>query len=389
MKSLAKLSAEYLIDTYSQWPLTILRGKGSYVWDDAGKKYLDFYGGHAVALLGHCPPRVVKAIQTQSSKLIFYSNLVITEPQVRLAEKLCKTLSPASYQAYFCNHGAEANETALKIARKVTGKQNIIAFTDSFHGRSTAALSATGIASYHNSHPNLLAYTKFAQLGDIASVEKVLDADTAAVIIEPIQSIGGMQQTSADFYQKLASLCKDKGVLLIFDEVQTGVGRCGSWWFAQQVKVTPDLITTAKGLAGGLPIGAVLVEKATAGKIQTGDIATTFGGGAVVAAAALATLETIAKEKLLQHVKKERVAFDKAIIQLPGVVKTRGAGFLIGIEFEQPIVKELIGKLRAVGILSGNSTNPKVMRIFPPLTASKAEFKFFLDKLKLILNSQK
>ena len=251
---------KYLINTYSQLPLEIVKGKGSFIWDKNGKKYLDFYGGHAVCIIGHCPKKVTKAIVSQSQKLLFYSNIVKTLPQEILAKILAQTLLPEKYQLYFSNSGSEANETAIKIARKHTGKNHIISFEDAFHGRSITNLSVTGIKSYHQFDPNLLNYTSFAKLGDINSVKKAFNKDTATVICEPIQSMGGINMADKKFYKELADFCKQNNLILIFDEIQTGLGRTGKFWFCDILGVKPDIITCAKGLASGLPISATIVK---------------------------------------------------------------------------------------------------------------------------------
>ncbi len=384
MDSLEKIADKYLIKTYAQWPITIVKGKGSWVWDSDDKKYLDFYGGHAVALLGHSPATVVKAINEQAEKLLFYSNIVQIEPAIELAEKLAQTLQPERYQLYFCNHGAEANETALKIARKLTGRKQIVAFENSFHGRSMTALAATGIRSYHTFTPDFLDYTTFVKWGDMEGLKEAVNNNTAAVLAEPIQSIGGVNTADGEFFRSLENLCNRHKTCLIFDEVQTGVGRTGTWWYAEACHVKPDIITTAKGLAGGLPIGAVLVKEEQAKEIKTGDLATTFGGNPVVSAAAVAVMETIIENNLLEHVQRESLRFQERLREIPGVEEVRGAGFLLGIETNAP-AGEVTGKLRSRGVLAGTSLKPNTMRIFPPLNASREEIDYFTETLAGVL----
>jgi acetylornithine/N-succinyldiaminopimelate aminotransferase len=375
---------KYVIQTYSQYPIEIVKGSGSFVWDKEGKKYLDFYGGHAVSIVGHCPKKVVAAIKKQSSKLLFYSNIFHTKPAILLAEKLAKTLAPKKYQVYFTNSGSEANETAIKIARKFSNKKHIIAFKNSFHGRSITSLGVTGIDSYHQFSPNLDAYTSFAKLGDMESVKACLKSDTAAIICEPIQSIGGIQMADKSFYKALEKFCKDNGVLLIFDEVQTGLGRTGAFWFAQKIGVNPDIITCAKGIASGLPIACVLAKKSVSKTIKSGEYATTFGGGPVVCCAALATLDIILEEGFLESVKERSEHLKSGLLKLPNVADVFGAGFLIGVKLSEAN-DDLTKKCLEQGIIIGSSGAKNVFRLLPPITASKKEIDLFLSKFNKIL----
>ncbi len=369
----SKLSA--LIQTYAQYPIEIVKGDGSSVWDSKSKKYLDFYGGHAVCLLGHCPPQVVKAIKEQSEKLIFYSNIFKTNPAIQLADKLAGTLKEP-YQVYFANSGSEANETALKIARKKTGKKHIIAFKNSFHGRSISALGVTGLSSYHQFEPNLDEYTCFADLGDMESIKKVYNKDVAAVICEPIQSIGGIKMAETKFYKKLAEFCEEKNILLIFDEVQTGLGRTGTFWFCQSVGVIPDVITTAKGIASGLPLSAVLVKEDIAKTIGVGEHATTFGGGLVVCAAGLATIKMLLENDF--EVEKKGEYLKKRLKSHPQINQIHGKGLLIGIEFKKP-AQDLPKLCLKNGLIIGSSSIKNIIRIMPPLNVSWEELNQFLE----------
>lgn len=371
---------KYLIQSYSQLPITIVKGKGSFVWDKNNKKYLDFYGGHAVCIIGHSPKKVVAAINKQSQKLLFYSNIVRTLPQELIAKKLAETLLPEKYSLYFSNSGSEANETAIKIARKYTEKKHIISFTNSFHGRSITNLSVTGISSYHQFSPDLREHSTFAELGNIDSVKKALTKDTAAIICEPIQSMGGINMAAKKFYQELSSLCKKNNIVLIFDEIQTGLGRTGEFWFSDIVGVKPDIITCAKGLASGLPIGATIVKEKIANSIKSGEQGTTFGGGPVVCSAALATVQEIKK---IKNVKEKSEYIKKTLTKNPAIKKIHGMGLLLGIELqnEQP---ELINKCLKQGLIIGNSSKKTVFRIMPPLNITYKEIDLFL---KIFLNS--
>lgn len=365
---------KYLINTYSQLPLEIVKGKGSFIWDKSGKKYLDFYGGHAVCIIGHSPKKVTKAIAAQSQKLLFYSNIVKTLPQEILAKTLAQTLLPEKYQLYFSNSGSEANETAIKIARKHTGKTNIISFEDAFHGRSITNLAVTGIKSYHQFDPNLLSYTSFAKLGDINSVKNLYTRNTAAIICEPIQSMGGINMAEKKFYKELADFCKQNNLVLIFDEIQTGLGRTGKFWFSDILSVKPDIITCAKGLASGLPISATIVKEKIAMNIKNSEHGTTFGGGPVVCSAAIATIKEIKK---IKDVTKKSQYIKTKLKQNPLVKKVHGEGLLLGIETtkEQP---DLLNNCLKKGLIIGNSSKKTVFRIMPPLNINYKEINQFL-----------
>jgi acetylornithine/succinyldiaminopimelate/putrescine aminotransferase len=376
--------SQHLLNTYHQLPLTITKGQGSYVWDDQDNKYLDFYGGHAVCLLGHCPPAVTKAIQKQAETLIFYSNVVATQPNQQLAEKLAGTFDEA-YKVYFSNSGSEANEAALKMARKFTGRSEIISFHNAWHGRAVSTLSVTGYTQQHIFEPNMLEYTHFADFGNIESVKKHLNKNTAAIILEPIQSIGGLPHAEANFFTEIARLCKENGTLLIFDEVQTGMGRTGDWWYHQTVGVTPDIVTTAKGIASGVPLSAVFIHADIAKTIAKGEHATTFGGGALACAAGLATFEEIQKIRANTTAVFEQIK--TGIKNIPGIGNIRGKGCLIGIETQKP-AKEIVEALRAKKILVGASSGDKhVMRVFAPMNSSEAEVTEFLMVLKEVCTS--
>lgn len=362
-----------LIQTYSKYPIKIVKGKGSYVWDDKGKKYLDFYGGHAVCIIGHCPKMVIKAINEQSEKLLFYSNIVETGPQEDLAKLLC----PKDYQVFLTNSGSEANEAALKIARRFTGKKEIISFKGSFHGRSISNISITGIDKYHKFLPDLTEFTKFATLGDMQSVAKCYNQNTAAVILEPIQSIAGIKMANMKFYKELAKFCGKKKILLIFDEIQTGLGRTGTFWFSEKLKIKPDIFTCAKGLASGLPIGGTIVKKSIAQTIKPDEHGTTFGGGPVQCAAGVATIKEI--KKILPKTSKKAKYLKSQLKKHPKIKKIHGEGLLIGIELNKPD-DQLIKKCLKNGLIVGSSFDPKIFRLMPPININKKEIDEFIEK---------
>jgi acetylornithine/N-succinyldiaminopimelate aminotransferase len=376
MKNIKQKSSEYLIQTYAKYPIEIVKGIGSFVWDKDDKKYLDFYSGHAVCLLGHSPKPVISAITKQCEKLMFYSNIFELEQSVLLAEKLAKTLLPKKYQVYFSNSGSEANETALKIARKFTGKNQIISFEKSFHGRGAYPLSVTGIKSYHQFSPHFDNFTQFADLGDIESVKQhYCKENTAAIICEPIQSIGGIKMADKKFYQDLRKFCDEKNILLIFDEIQTGLGRTGTFWFSESLDIYPDIITSAKGIASGLPLSAVIVQEHISKTIKTGEHATTFGGGPVVCAAANATMDIILEKEFLEASQKNsKYLISKLKENKLGVC---GKGFLLGIKTKQ-LSKEIVKNCLKEGLIVGTSHDSNITRIMPPINISKQEIDLFL-----------
>ena len=381
-----KIENKYQLLTYEKFPLVINKGKGCYVWDENGEKYLDFYGGHAVALVGHCHPAVVKAVSKQMKKLIFYSN-VVYNPQRAIAAKSLIELTKGKFASvFFCNSGTEANETALKLAKKFTQKDEIISFISSFHGRTIGSLSVTGFEKYHKEIGSLMPNVKFAKLGDIESIKKLITNNTAAVILEPIQSIAGISEAGSDFYIQLKQLCEEKSIVLIFDEVQTGLGRTGKMFYGDHYKITPDIITLAKGIAGGLPAGAVLVSKKILASVKLNDQGSTFGGGPVISAAIVATIQTIKQKKLVVNAHKMGQILIKEITKLPHVIKVHGKGMLLGIELDIH-AKQVQTILLQEKIITGTSSNPQVLRIMPPLTITKNENLLFIKKLSLVLKN--
>src|SRR5262245_49048797 len=263
-------------------PIAAERGEGVWIYTSDGEKYLDLYGGHAVAGTGHCHPHVVKAIREQADKLLFYSNLVYSEARARAAEKLVSIAPEELTKAFFCNSGTEANENAMRMARMTTGRAMILTFSGGFHGRTADAISATFLGKYRElGKPNVPGHLQ-AEFGDIESVRNLADETVAAIMLEPIQSMGGVRLADAGYYRELRKLCDERGIVLIYDEVQTGVGRTGEWFFAGSAAgdgVVPDVITLAKALGSGVPVGACLVADRVASVIKENDLGTTFGGG--------------------------------------------------------------------------------------------------------------
>ena len=356
----------FLLPTYNKMPLALDRGSGVYLWDTEGTRYLDFYGGHCVALLGHCHPRVTAAIQQQAAQLQFYSNVSYSPVRARAAERLVSLAPEGLGHAFFANSGSEANETALKMGRQWTGKPGVIAMEGGFHGRTLGSLAVTASAKYRAPHAAVLPPTHFAPFGDAEAVKHLLEAhdDIGTLILEPIQSIAGMRMAAPAYYRELRALCDAHGVVLVFDEVQTGVGRTGTFSISQQLGMVPDVITLAKSLGAGMPVSAVLVSDALAAMVEAGDQGSTFGGGMLAMAAVEATMDALVEGDLMAraaHV-HERLAAGLA----PYVASIRGLGCLMGVEMPTP-VKPLLAALRAEGVLAGGSGDLHVMRLMPPL----------------------
>ncbi len=371
----------FQIPTYKKMPLALVRGEGTYVWDADGRRYLDFYGGHCVTLLGHCPPRVVAAVQAQAAQLIFYSNVAYSPVRARAAALLAGVAPAGMGRVFFCNSGAEANETALKLARKHTGRSGLIATEGGFHGRTLGSLAATWNERYRAPYAAVLPPTHFVPFGDLAAVEAVLAArdDVAAVLLEPIQSMAGITVAPKRYFAGLRALCDRHGALLIFDEVQTGVGRTGTFSISEHLGVAPDLITLAKSLGSGVPVGAVLASEEIAAGVQVGDQGTTFGGGMLAMAAVAATLETIREDRLMDRAPVIFEQIREAVA--PAAKAVRGRGCLVGVELDGPAAP-VLAALRREGVLAGGAGNPHVLRLMPPLTTTDEEIVVFADAFR-------
>ena len=355
---------EAVLPTYGRADLTIVEGNGCRVRDDAGRWYLDFVAGIAVVGLGHVHPAVTAAAHTQLDRLWHASNLYWTEPMLRLAGLLSERLGGA--QAFFCNSGAEANEAALKIARKATGRQHIVALEGSFHGRTMGALSMTGQPAKWEGFGPLVPGVSFARPNDIESLEAAVSpgAELAAIILEPILGEGGVIPLESDYLCAASELARELGALLVVDEVQAGVGRTGTFFAHEDAGITPDLVTLAKGLANGLPIGALLVRDGAAPAIGPGDHASTFGGNPVAAAAACAVIEAV-DDALLEHVVAQGAALRTGLAGLPAVLEVRGRGLLLGATLDRPVAP-VVDACRERGLLV-LSAGADVLRLTPPL----------------------
>ena len=389
MNSLFANEDQFQLATYKKMPIAAERGEGVWIYTNDSEKYLDLYGGHAVAGTGHCHPHVVQAIHEQADKLLFYSNLVYSEARARAAKKLVSVAPGALTKAFFCNSGTEANENAMRMARMATGRANVITFDRGFHGRTADAISATFLGKYREiGKPNVPGHLE-AQFGDIESVRALVDDTVAAIMLEPIQSMAGVRMAQPDFYRALRELCDESGVVLIYDEVQTGVGRTGEWFFADSPAgdgVVPDIVTLAKALGSGVPVGACLVTEAISSHIKENDLGTTFGGGMLAMAAVTATLEAIQNESMLANVKTVEAHLRERMREIEQVVAVRGLGFLLGIEFNDkaaPIHKALLDRK----IITGTSSDANVLRLLPPLCLSVDEVDLFVTELTEICTS--
>lgn len=362
-------------------PIAAERGEGVWIYTSNGDKYLDLYGGHAVAGTGHCHPHVVKAIREQAGELLFYSNLVYSGARARAAEKLVSIAPDALIKAFFCNSGTEANENAMRMARMATRREQVITFTGGFHGRTADAISATFLGKYREiGKPNVPGHLE-AEFGNIDSVRGLADETVAAIMLEPVQSMAGVRMAHADFYRSLRTLCDERGIVLIYDEVQTGVGRTGEWFFAGSeagAGVVPDIVTLAKALGSGVPAGACLVTDAIASHIKENDLGTTFGGGMLAMAAVTATLEAIENDRMLANVKRVEAYLRRRLAEVEQVVAVHGLGFLLGIEFPDK-ADRTHSRLLEQKIITGTSSNPKVLRLLPPLCLQEEHVDMFIS----------
>lgn len=376
-----ELFDDYVIPNYRRYPVSLVRGEGSRVWDAEGREYLDLFPGWGCNILGYSPPAVVAAIQEQAAQLIHVPNTWYIEEQGRFAEFLC---TRSFGKAFFCNSGAEANEAALKLARlhgSGEGKFRTITFEKGFHGRTFGALSATAQPKYHEGLGPLMAGFRYAAMGDLDGVANLIDDETCAIMIEPVQGEGGVRIPEPEFLQGLRDLCDENGMLLIFDEVQTGMGRTGEWFAYQQTGVQPDVITMAKGLAGGVACGAMITRDEFAGDLRPGMHASTFGGNSLAMAAGIATGETIEREGLLQYVKDSaehvRERLEAASESLSIVTEIRICGMMIGIELSIPSTPA-VAKAMERGVLL-NATQDTVVRLLPAMNITREELDKGLD----------
>lgn len=387
-EELAEVSRRVLAPNYGDRKLVFSHGEGVWLYTPEGDKYLDFLGGIAVCCLGHCHPHVVEAVQKQASELFHVSNFFLVEPQIRLAALLVE--NTFADEVFFCNSGAEANEAALKLAKKVAkdrGENNrfeVVSLQDSFHGRTIATLSATGQANLHEGFKPLLPGCGYVPANDIEAIDKAVDEKTCAVILEPIQGESGIHSLTDEYLRLVREICTERGALMIADEIQCGMGRTGTFLAHESSGIEPDVVTLAKGLGNGLPIGAVLAKKNVMGHFTRGSHGSTFGGNPITCAAALATCETVFDEGMLENI---RLLGQELVKGLKGLKKKypkrildiRGRGLMLGVEMDEatPVYDSLLERKVVVNCIRG-----KVIRLLPPYILTKAEIDLFLKEFE-------
>jgi len=385
----------HVMKTYSRQPVQFVRGKGAYLYDAAGREYLDLLAGIAVCSVGHCHPYLVRALQNQAAQLLHVSNIYLTEPQARLARRLVE-LSDFE-RVFFCNSGAEANEAAIKIGRKwgrTTGgeaKTNFVTATNSFHGRTLATVTATGQPKYNKPFAPLPAGFAYVPFNDVEALRAAVDENTAAILMEPIQGEGGVWPATVEYLREARALADRSGALLIFDEVQTGMGRTGSLWAYQRYGVVPDIMTLAKGLGGGLPIGACLARGAAADVLQPGDHGSTFAGNPLTTTAANAVLDILADEQLTENARRVGAHFVSRLAELrdanPETVGSiRGMGLMLGIEIKTGQARKIVAAALDFGLVI-NATGDDTLRILPPLTLTEAQVDDAMQRLQKAISA--
>ena len=389
-QELIKLTNKYVAKNYGRYPIGLVRGKGTAVWDASGKKYIDFVAGLAVDNLGHCPPTVVKAIRKQAGKLLHVSNLYHIEPQSQLASELTRLTFADKF--FFCNSGTEANEAAIKLARRwfydngQSKRFEIITMNDSFHGRTMASLSATAQKKIHTGFTPLLPGFKYVPFNNIAALKKALTKKTCAVLIEPIQGEGGVNLAQETYLKTLRKICNEKGILLIFDEIQTGFGRTGRLFAYERYKIKPDIITLAKALGGGIAIGAMGSTNKIIESFSPGTHGATFGGNPLACAASLASLKNLTKKGFLQKASSQGDYFLKQLYCLkekfPIIREVRGVGLMLAVELDQPGANVVTDCMKE-GILI-NCIQQNTIRFLPPLIITRKEIDLLITTLSKI-----
>ncbi len=372
-----------LFDVYPLYNVEPVRAQGCYVFDKDSNKYLDLYGGHAVISIGHSHPHYVKSLKNQLDNIGFYSNSIHNSLQLKLANSLGKLSSCNDYQLFLCNSGAEANENALKVASFVTKKSKIIAFENAFHGRTSAAVAATHNPKIQAPINNQQVVT-FLQLNDLEGAKKELSKNEyCAVIIEPIQGVGGLDMPDATFINELGVLCKQHGTMLILDEVQSGFGRSGKFFAHQHWDIKPDIISIAKGMGNGFPVGGILISDAI--EATYGMLGTTFGGNHLACAATQAVLDVIEEEKLIENANNMGAYLRKQLTGFSKINQIKGSGLMLGLEFDFEIANLRRTLIYDHQIFTGGSANKKLLRILPPLTITKNEIDLFVAALQKAL----
>jgi acetylornithine/N-succinyldiaminopimelate aminotransferase len=373
-----------LLPVYAQFPIRPVRGHGSWLVDEDGSEWLDAYGGHAVASSGHSHPDVVRAIAEQSEALLFYSTAVPLPQREALAEKLAALCPHPLGRVFLCNSGAEANENALHLARRHTGRRTIVSLRGGWHGRTAATLACTDGPRYEEAATRAgMPLSRKVAFDDVAALDASVDHEVAAILVEPVQGFAGARDCSPEFLHAARRLADDRGAVLLFDEVQCGVGRCGAFSAAESFGVTPDALTFAKGLAAGLPIGAVVASPRLTETLTLGDLGSTFGGGPVPCAAALANIAVIERDGLIANAIAVGEHLARGARAL-GVARVSGRGLLLGLHLGRPaaeVQRALFGRR----ILTGTATDPQVLRLLPPLSFSHREADLLLAGLEEVL----
>jgi acetylornithine aminotransferase len=386
-KKMLKRWSSVVQNNYGTPSIALMKGKGIVVTDADGKQYLDFLGGIATSILGHAHPAIVKAVTKQISTLSHVSNFYAHPNAIELAEKLTSMTGDKNAKVFFCQSGAEANEAALKLSRR-TGKVRVVAAQGAFHGRTMGALSLTGQPSKREPFLPLIKGVKHVPYGDIDAIRKAVTKKTAMIIIEPIMGEAGVVVPPADYLQQLRQICDDKGSLLVIDAVQTGMGRTGDWFGYEYSGITPDVITLAKGLGGGLPLGAMIALGKAAELFQPGDHGSTFGGNPVTTAAGLAAIKFIEAQKILKKVEAQGLYLIQELALIPGVAEVRGAGLLLGIELESRKAADVALALQNEGVLV-NAANPTTIRLAPALIVTDAQIKKFVAIFRKVISDGK
>ncbi|PCJ98850.1 MAG: aspartate aminotransferase family protein [Flavobacteriaceae bacterium] len=369
-----------MFDVYPLYDVTPVSAKGNIVTDKKGKEYLDFYGGHGVISIGHSHPYYLKKIKEQIDHIGFYSNYIKNPKQQEFATKLGKLSGCKDYNLFLCNSGAEANENALKMASFQTGKSRVISFANSFHGRTSAAVAATDNEKI-NAPINKQQKVTFLAFEDIEGfTTEIKKGDVCAVIIEAIQGIGGLDQPTTEFFEKVAQLCKENGVILIADEIQCGYGRSGKFFAFQHHKIQPDIITIAKGMGNGFPVGGVLIHESI--KASYGVLGTTFGGNHLACAASIAVVEVMKKENLVKNAANLYEYFKAKALAIPEVKNVKGKGLMLGLEFDFEVAELRKNLIFNQALFTGGAKNKHLLRILPPLNITKNDIDVFFDALK-------
>jgi len=381
---------QFMGSIYQRFPVTIERGLGAHVWDASGKEYIDCMGGYGVALVGHCNPRVVKAIKNQLDKIITVHSSLYNKTREEFLEKLIKISPKSLSQVYLNNSGTEAVEAAIKFARKFTGKKKMVAMNGSYHGKSLGALSVTFNQKYRKAFEPLVDSVSFSSFGDIEALRNTVDSDTAMVIMEPIQGESGINVAPDGFLQQVRKLCDEKGIVLVFDEIQAGLGRTGKMWASGHWDTVPDIMCLAKGIAGGVPMGATLVRPDILASINKGEQSSTFGGNPLSCAAGIGAIDALVEDKLVENADKNGKIFREGLERLKEkhkiIREIRGKGLMIGVEMKFEVKDILFDGIANNLLLLYSGKN--ILRLLPPLVISESDINKALETLDVILTKE-